>query len=318
MSTETTLRRVGQVPGRATSVARPGRRRKRGPQLKSLLIACVFLAPLAVFYGIYYFYGFGFLAQVSTEQVSLSFLSAVNVGWDNFRLVLTDSIFQRSLLNNLALAAFSVFVALTLGFLVAMMLASGLRARRLIYTVVLLPSLIPLSLFATVFGRMLDTRDGAINELLRNVGLGFMAQDWIVNEPSAYAALGILLTFMIGLPVIYYTADLGQVNGSILEAATLDGASVWQIFRLILFPVLRNTHTTVIIAAVLGSFRAFDIVFFSTGGQPGGRTGIIGTYIYSSALGSDRVGFAAAASIIVLVIALSLSLVQLIFGRKNK
>lgn len=282
------------------------------------MLAAVFLAPLALFYGIYYFYGFGFLAQVSTQRVSLSFLNAVDVGWENFRLVITDSVFIRSLLNNLGLAAFSIFVALTIGFTAAMMLASGLRARRLIYTIILLPSLIPLSLFATVFGRMLDTRDGAINQLLRNVGLGFLAQDWIVNEPSAYAALGILLTFMIGLPVMYYTADLGQVNGSILEAATIDGANVWQIFRLILFPLLRTTHITVIISAVLGSFRAFELVFFSTGGQPGGRTGIIGTYIYSSALGSDRVGFAAAASIIVLGIALVLSLIQLIVIRRQQ
>lgn len=278
--------------------------------------ALAFLAPLLVFYGVYYLYSFGILGVVSTQRVGLTFRNAVDVGVQNFALVLQDPSFQTALVNTVLFGLFSVAVSLSLGFILAMMLASGVRIRRVFYTVFLLPSLIPMSLFATVFGRMLESRDGAINELLRGIGLGMLAQDWLGDPSAALVAVGIILTFAIGLPIMYYTTDVAQVNGSIVESATLDGASVWQIYRIMLFPLLKNTHITVILSVILGSFRAFDIIYFSTGGQPGGRTDIVGTYLYKATLGLDRIGYAAAASIIVLVIALVLSVIQIVVRRK--
>jgi len=292
-------------------------RRRRGRRRSEGLVALAFLAPLLFFYGIYYLYAFGFLAAVSRQRLSLTFTNAVDVGWTNFSLVFTDPLFERSVFNTLLFAAISIAAALTLGFLVAMMISTGVHARRLLYGVFLLPSLIPLSLFATVFGQMLETRDGALNSLLRSVGLGGLAQDWLGQTGPGYAAVTILLVYMIGLPIMYYTSDVTALNLSLIEAAALDGASTWQIFRIMLFPLLRNTHKTVILSVLLGSFRAFDLIYFSTAGQPGGRTSITGTYIYNAALGSDRVGYAAAASLIVLLIALLVSLVQLLTSRRR-
>ncbi|WP_147305634.1 carbohydrate ABC transporter permease [Agromyces sp. Root1464] len=310
--TSTLVTRAGERRQRR-SPARGGRGRS---PFRGGWYVVLFLGPLLLFYGVYFLYSFGILGMVSTERVGLTFRNAVDVGMQNFVLVLEDPTFQRSLINTIVFGLFSVLVALTLGFILAMMLASGVRMRRLFYTVFLLPSLIPMSLFATVFSRMLETRDGAINDGLRNLGLGFLAQDWLGDPTAAYVAIGILLTYTIGLPIMYYTTDVAQVNASIVESATLDGASVWQIYRIMLFPLLRTTHITVILSVILGSFRAFDIIYFSTGGQPGGRTDITGTYIYKATLGLDRVGYAAAASIIVLIIALIISVVQIIVRRK--
>jgi ABC-type sugar transport system permease subunit len=298
------------LPGRV-----PPRRRSA---VRNIGVAAAFLAPLALFYGVYFLCSFGLLGVFSMQRVGLTFEHAVDVGWQNFTLVLTDPAFQRSLMNTVAFGLFSVLISVTLGFLLAMMLASGIRMRRVFYVVFLLPSLIPMSLFATVFGRMLETSDGAINQFLAAIGLPFLAQDWLGDPTAAYVAVGVILTYMIGLPIMYYTTDVAQVNASILEAATLDGANVWQIYRIILYPLLRSTHLTVILSMLLGSFRAFDIIFFSTGGQPGGRTDITGTYIYQATLGADRVGFAAAASIIVLIIAISISLVQVLAQRRRR
>lgn len=278
--------------------------------------AAMFLAPLLLFYSVYFLYSFGILGVVSTQTVGLTFRNAVDVGLQNYELVISDPSFQRSLFNTVFFALFLVGVSLTLGFFLAMLLASGVRMRRWYYTVFLLPSLIPMSLFATVFGRMLETRDGAINEALRSIGLGFLAQDWLGDPTAAYIGVLVLFTYTIGLPIMYYTTDVAQVNASVVESATLDGASVWQIYRIMLYPLLKSTHVTVLLSVILGSFRAFDIIFFSTAGQPGGRTDITGTYIYTATLGLDRVGFAAAASIIVLVIALTLSIIQILVRRR--
>ncbi|NUR84366.1 MAG: sugar ABC transporter permease [Nonomuraea sp.] len=250
---------------------------------------------------------------MSTKQASLLFTDVTGVGLRNFALVLTDPAFHTAVLNNLLFAAVSIAAALTLGFFLAVSLASGVRLRRLFYAVFLLPSLIPLSLFATVFGRMLETDDGALNQVLRHVGLD---QDWLGSTGPAYAALFLLLVYLIGLPIMYYTSDLATTNTGVLESAMIDGAGTWQMYRLILFPMLRNTHRTVILSVLLGSFRAFDVVFFSTSGQPGGRTAITGTYLYNAMLGEGRVGYASAAAVVVLVFALAISAIQLIIQRR--
>jgi ABC-type sugar transport system permease subunit len=295
-----------------------GRAKRAGR--RALIPAAVFLAPLLLFYGVYYVYAFVFLGQTSTESVDLSFSDATDIGWQNFRLVLTAPLFWRSIVNNLLFAAAQIAIALTLGFFLAVCLASGVRFRRFFYVVFLLPSLIPLSLFATVFGQMLQTNGGAINQTLRGIGLGSLAQDWTGNTGSSYAAILVLLTYLIGLPVMYYTSDLTTSNTAVLEAAMLDGAKPAQMYRLILFPLLRNTHKTVILSLLLGSFRWFELVYFSTNSQPAGRTGITGTYIYDQMFpssGAGQVGYAAAASLIVLVVAVTVSAVNVVVQRRR-
>jgi len=300
----------------APSPLRISSRRKRGGG-KRWLVALAFLVPLLAFYGVYYIYSFGFLAVASQQRLDLSFVDPVNVGFQNYWLILTDDTFIRAVFNNLIFAGVSILASLTLGFFVAMMLATGARLNRFMYVIFLLPSLIPLSLFASVFGRMLETQSGAINQGLQAIGLGALQQDWLGNDATAYAAVFVLLVYLIGLPIMYYRSDVSSVNVSVLEAAMLDGASTFQVFRLVLFPLLRTTHITVILSVLLSSFRAFDLIFFSTGGAPSGRTGITGTYIYQATLSADRVGYAAAASVIVLVIALVISLVQIIFTKRS-
>jgi ABC-type sugar transport system permease subunit len=292
-------------------------KKPKGGRRGQALTALLFLLPLLVFYGIYYLYSFVFLVKVSQQRVSLTFINAVDVGLENFRLVLTDPIFQTALLNTFLLAGVAILAGLSFGFVISVMLATGVRFRQTLYAIFLIPSLIPLSLFATVFGQMLETQDGMFNRMLRAIGLDALQQDWLTGSGSAYVAVAILLVYLVGLPIMYYTSDIPAANLDLVEAALLDGANAWQIFRLMLFPLLRTTHITVILSVLLGSFRAFDVIYFSTGGAPGGRTNIVGVYIYNSTLGNDRVGYAAAAAVLVLVVALGVSAVQMFLMRKG-
>lgn len=306
---KTAARSSRALPARAT---RKARRRRHS------LAALLFLLPLALFYGTYYIYSFFFLFKVSRQQVTLSFVGAIDVGWQNFRLVATDPIFQHAIINNLLFAAVSIVAALTLGFGAAMMLATGVRLHKTLYVILLLPSLIPLSLFATIFGKMLEPQYGAFNQLLADVGLGRFQQDWLGNTNTAYAAVFVLLIYLIGLPIMYYRSDVEALNLSLIEAAVIDGAGTWRIFRSMLFPLLRNTHKTVILSVLLGSFRAFDVIFFSTNGAPSNQTAIAGTYIYNQTLGGSSVGYAAAAALLLLLIAFVISAVQIVFMRKGR
>lgn len=276
----------------------------------------IFFGPLILFYAVFYFFSIGFLIRTSFQKVSLSFRDAVYVGWDNYRLLIEDPRFIDAVRNNLIFAVASIVAAMTVGFFIAVALWSGIRGRAMYYAVFLLPTLMPIALVASVFRTMLESRFGTINELLRDAGLEALAQRWLVDPDLAYGAMTVLFVYLIGLPILYYTSNLAVINTSALESAVLDGANPWRLMSQILFPIMRNTHKTVTLSTVLMSFRAFEIVYFSTGGGPAGRTEITGTYVYQYTTSGAKVGFGSAAAVLVLLVSLVVSAVQLRIYRR--
>ncbi|WP_210506938.1 carbohydrate ABC transporter permease [Naasia sp. SYSU D00057] len=298
-----------------TTDTRTRKRRRRS----DWLVALVFLAPLLAIYAVYYLYSIVFLGQTSMQRIGISLLRPVQVGFENFALLATDPVFLGSIVNNLVFAAASIVVALTIAFFIAVALSTGVRGRKLFYLVFLLPALMPLSLVATIFGSMLQERFGILNETLRAVGLGDLAQSWLTTPGLAYTAVILVFCYLIGLPIMYYTADLSALPTSALEAALLDGAGTFRIMTQVIYPMMRTTHITVILALLLGAFRGLEQVLFSTGGGPGDTTEIVGTYVYGYVnSGGKTIGYAAAASIVVLLIGLVISLAQMFATRTKR
>ena len=294
----------------------PKRRTKKRSDGRAAL---VFLLPLLVMYAIYYLYSIVFLGSTSMTRVSVTFFNAIDVGWRNYEQLLADPVFIRAIVNNILFAAISIAAALTIAFFIATALATGVRAKRLFYLIFLLPALMPLSLVATIFASMLTERSGVLNETLRAVGLGALAQPWLTQPGLAFGVVAIIFCYLIGLPIMYYTADLSALPTESIEAALLDGAGTFRIMGSIIYPMLRGTHLTIILSVLLGSFRALEAVLFSTRGGPGQSTEIVGTYIYGFATSAGpTIGFVSAASIVVLVIALVISIVQMILSRSRK
>lgn len=294
---------------------RPTRRRRKS----DLRTALLFLIPLIVMYAVYYVASIAFLGQTSFTKVSISFFNSVDVGWRNYELLVTDPDFLRSLLNTVVFAAIGIAASLTIAFFIAVALATGVRAKRALYVLFLLPTLMPVSLIATIWGAMLQERFGSLNETLRAVGLGALTQSWLTEPGWAYIAVAVLCTYLIGLPILYYTADLAALPVESLEAALLDGASTFRIMRSVIYPMMRSTHITVILALLLGSFRAFETVLFTTSGGPNGSTEIAGTFLYGfTANGGSTIGYVSAAAILVLLVALIISIVQMVVLRERK
>ena len=212
----------------------------------------------------------------------------VFVGIENYYLLLTHNQFYRAIFNTLLFAGIAILAGLTLGFFLAVVLSLKMRGSRFFYAVFFLPS------------------------------LDALTQRWLVDPTWAYIAVIAIFVYIIGLPIMYYTADLSTLNLSLLEAAVVDGAGTVQMFRLILFPLLRGAHKTITISILLGAFRAFEIIYLSTGGGPSGKTEITGTYLYNFATSGLNIGYVSAASVIVLIIALGISFFQLtLYGRSE-
>ena len=165
---------------------------------------------------------------------------------------------------------------------------------------------------------MLEYKNGIVNQLLRGVGLGQLAQRWLADPRLAMWAVCSVSIFMIGITIMYYTADLTTISRSIMEAATIDGAGMKDQIMLIIFPVLKNTHKTIILSMLLGGFREMERVFLMTDGGPGGSTEIVGTYIYRATRSAgSNIGLVCAAAVIILIVAFVISFIQLKMTAKN-
>jgi raffinose/stachyose/melibiose transport system permease protein len=278
----------------------------------------LFFGPLALMFAVYYVFSTGFLFYTSLQRISMSLVNGKWIGLQNFVLLFTDHRFLKAFVNNLVFAGVSIGAALTLGFFIAVTLSATWRARTLLYTIFLLPALMPLSLVASVFRTLLEARFGSVNVLLSDIGLGWMAQNWLIDPTLAYGVVIILFVYIIGLPVLYYTANLSTINTSLIESAVIDGAGTWRLFVEILFPIMKGTHRTIVISTLLTSFRAFDIVFFSTGGGPAGATEITGTYVYAFSTTGANVGYGSAAAIATLLVTLVLSAIHMRFSGKDR
>jgi raffinose/stachyose/melibiose transport system permease protein len=285
---------------------------------KHNLAAIFFLLPLALFYGVFYIYSFYFLISTSFLETSISMRDPIFVGLQNYQLLLTHPQFYRAIFNTLLFAGVAIGAGLTLGFFLAVVLSLRMRGSRIFYALFFLPSLMPMALVASVFGVMFEFRYGTMNTILRAMGAEALAQRWLVDPQWAYGVIIVILVYVIGLPIMHYTANLSTINLSLLEAAVVDGAGTFQMFRLILYPLLRGARKTITISLLLGSFRAFELVYLSTGGGPSGRTEITGTYLYDFATSGMNVGYVSAASVIVLLIALGISFFQITLYNRSE
>lgn len=278
----------------------------------------LFLLPLIVIFIGLLGYSFYFLIVNSFRDVTITFRHTEFTGLANYKTVLTDLKFWRSLLNTFILSAANIFCGLTFGFFIAIVLNFKMKGKRFFHALFFIPSMLPIALMAAVFSSMLEYKNGIINQLLRGVGLDVLAQRWLADPRLAIFSVCSVSVFLIGIPIMYYTADLTTISDSVLEAATMDGAKTRHQLFLVIYPILKNTHKTIILSMLLGGFREMERVFLMTDGGPGGKTEIIGTYIYRATRSAgSNIGLVCAAAIVVLIVAFLISFIQLRLTEKN-
>lgn len=278
----------------------------------------LFLIPLIVIFVGLLGYSFYFLITNSFRDVTITFRKSEFTGLLNYKTIFADKAFWRSLLNTFLLSTANIFCGLTFGFMISIILNFKIKGKRFFHAMFFIPSMLPIALMATVFGSMLEYKNGIVNQILRGVGLGNLAQRWLADPRLAMWAVCSVSIFMIGIPIMYYTADLTTISRSIMEAATIDGAGMKDQIMLIIFPVLKNTHKTIILSMLLGGFREMERVFLMTDGGPGGSTEIVGTYIYRATRSAgSNIGLVCAAAVIILIVAFIISFIQLKMTAKN-
>jgi multiple sugar transport system permease protein len=170
--------------------------------------------------------------------------------------------------------------------------------------------------WAIVWKFLLQGEGGALNQLLALVGID--GPNWLREPNWAMAAVIVTRVIkMVGLNMILYIAALQSIPRDYEAAARREGASGWQIFRMVTWPLLAPTTLVIMVITMIGSFKVFDHIYLMTGGGPENGTLVLAFYIYQQAFKFFNVGYASALALIMFVVVMSLTTVQLVLRRRD-
>ncbi|WP_197680550.1 carbohydrate ABC transporter permease [Microlunatus sagamiharensis] len=160
--------------------------------------------------------------------------------------------------------------------------------------------------------------DGQFNWVLEHVGLGGLAQPWLGQESTALPVIMAITVWQwTGLTFVLYFAAMSQIDPSVLEAARIDGAGNLRILASIIWPGVRGTTVALGILSAIGALKTFDVPYLVAVGGPNYATEFLGTYIYRKTIAQSHVGYGAALSVILLVLALTFAIIMQVRGREK-
>ncbi|GAA4174492.1 carbohydrate ABC transporter permease [Gryllotalpicola koreensis] len=267
-----------------------------GPAIVMFLAFVIFPVALAAFYGFFRWHGYG----PATDFVGLN----------NYKLILTDPEFQKVLWHNLQIVVLSLVIQGPLAIVLALLLNQKIRGRAAIRILIFVPYVISEVIVGTGFSLMLQS-SGAVNDLLHNIGLGFLAADWLSDPNIAiWSLMGIISWKYIGFAVILMLAGLQSIPEELFEAAAIDGASYWQIQRSITLPLLGPTIRIWAFLSIIGSLQLFDLVYIIWGQYIASTAGTstMATYMVAQGRTAGNYGYGSAVAVVMFLISLIIAL----------
>lgn len=226
------------------------------------------------------------------------------IGFENYRTLLSDSLFQTAIQNTLLLIVVSIAIELLIAYLVARLFFSirDVPGSSIIRTVFILPMMLTPTVSGLLWSYILNPVLGVANYILREVGIG--PYGWFGTADTAFNSL-VMVNVWQWAPflMLLVLAGLMSIPREQYEAAAIDGANFLQTLRHIEIPYLRVVVLIGIIFRVIDNFRMFDVVFVATRGGPGDATELVSIYAYREMFNFFNVGYGSAAAVLILIMA---------------
>ncbi|CAH1056651.1 MULTISPECIES: carbohydrate ABC transporter permease [Paenibacillus] len=276
----------------------------------------LYLSPVLVLYAIFFVFPFFFSLYISFMEWDLLLDKKQFVGLSNYKEVLGKPLFWKVIGNTLLYMALTVPLSAALGLVYALAIERAGKLRSLYRVLFFVPVVVSVSVAGLVFSLMFSPQNGLINEWLGLFGIGEKA--WLQDTQLAIYALAIVGVWMsFGYNVILYISGLKQLDNEVKEAAAIDGASGWQSFRHMTFPMLMPVHMFVWTITLLHSLQVFATVQIMTLGGPNNSTNVWAFFIWQEAFQFFNTGTASAAATILFVIVLGLTVIQVRWMQKR-
>lgn len=266
--------------------------------------------------GLVLFTAFPFGASLYLSFTDYDLLSTPNwVGFANYeRLLTSDRIFERSLSVTLLYVFMTVPLKLTFALFISVILNYRLRAINLFRTAFYVPSILGGSVAIAVLWRYIFADTGLVNMLI--VALGGDPVNWFGDPNNALFTITLLRCWQFGSAMVIFLAALQAIDNSLYEAASIDGAGKWQIFRHITLPLLTPVIFFNLIMQTVQAFQEFNGPYIITQGGPLRSTYLLPLYIYDKAFKSFDMGYASAIAWILFLIIMTLTLIAFWSSKK--
>ena len=251
----------------------------------------VFLAPAFSVYVVFMIYPLA-------DSLRLSLFAPggagenVFVGLQNYVRLVTDANLAprlwSAIRNNFVFFAIHMAFQNPIGLLLAALLSSGVPGRSAYRTLLFMPTVLSIVLVGFIWRLILSPIWGISKDVLEAVGLASLNKPWLGLENTALFTLGLVSVWQyVGIPMLLFLAALVAIPDTLLEAARIDGATAWDVFWRIKFPLILPTVGVVAVLTFVGNFNAFDLIYSSQGALAGPNfaTDILGTFFFRTFFG---------------------------------
>lgn len=305
---------------------RPTRTATDGRTAPPLPVLAVFLGPALLLYSVFVVYPLFSALQYSLFDWAGT-LRRGFVGLDNFAALFTTFPLDEQLLSafghNTVFFLGTMLIQNTLGLTFAVLLHKRRITRRVFQTLYTLPYLVSPLVVGYLWVLMLRPQFGVLNVLFDAVGLESLSQPWLGDPGTALPVVILINAWQwVGFPMLLFGAALAGIPEEYEAAARVDGASTWQAFRRVTFPLLTPAIGTVTVLTFIGSFNLFALAYAVGGsrGDPAGSIDVLGLVFYRTAFegGVNAIGLSSALAVLMFVLIFGVAVVANRYLRRKE
>lgn len=247
-----------------------------------------FVGPAVVVYSVFMVY-----PLIDSLRLSVFDANGAFVGLDNYQTLLTDARwserFWGAFRNNIVFFVIHMLVQNPVGLVLAAILTTRvLRGRTVYRTLIFAPTVLSVVIIGFIWKLILSPLWGVMESFMDAIGLGQFYAPWLGLDGPALIVISLMSVWQfVGIPMLLFSAALLSIPEEVVEAARVDGAGSWRIFRSIQLPLIGPTIGIVAILTFVGNFNAFDLVYTVQGGLAGPdfSTDLLGTFFYRTFFG---------------------------------
>ena len=278
----------------------------------------LFVLPAFIIYAIFALFPIAYNIYMSLFNTDL--MSGMNfIGFGNYTGLFKDRTFRHALSNNIFMVFGSLIAHMPLAMFFANAIYKKIKGSAFFQTVFYLPSVICGVAVGLTWTFIYNGNYGLLNAFLKFIGLGDLSQVWLANKDLAMFCIIIVIMWQyVGYHMVIQLAAMRNIDASFYEAAEIDGATGWQQFKYITFPMIKPILKVDAVLIITGSLKYYDLVAVMTSGGPNHATEVMSTYMYYQAFNVLKYGYASAIGVILMVLCImSVGISNTVFRTEN-
>lgn len=278
----------------------------------------MFVLPALIIYAIFALVPILYNVYLSFFETNLMDVNQF-IGLKNYINLFQDGTFLKALRNNIVMVIGSLIAHMPLALFFAAAIHKKIKGASFFQTVFFLPSVICGVAVGLIWTFVYNGNYGLLNGFLKAIGLGNYTQVWLSNKDIAIFMIIIVVMWQyVGYHMVIQLAGMRNIDAELYEAADIDGATGWQQFKSITFPLLKPILKIDAVLIITGSLKYYDLVAVMTNGGPNHATEVMSTYMYYSAFNILRYGYSAAIGVILMILCmLSVKISNTVFKVEN-